>query len=571
MQVDGLPIFNDDTRSSSGQRRAESALFRGAVPIGFPVTGTGMARMQMPPQFAMMRGAGGGMDMSGMVVQVEMSGEDGTPASVQTAGFGNIGDFLSTLMRQDVPPEAQEAPPPTVAATPDAPASSSAPATVAAPQSAGLRAAPAPAACQGPPLGEAPAVGGEDESAEEELATPGVARSSATHNVNSQRDLQEAMSMLAMNLSRDLDRQRSLALSDEERLSETEQISLQYLQQVPELMRNVAPRATASIQSLLANLGHPSPSGSRGGERGPSPAALHPSAATAPVAPAPPEAPPSQLPAAPNDAELDTSALRTPCASEDLPSRALHVPAAAGDDGAAATQTTAVAASAADLSAEAAAGAAGAEVPASAAASTSKRTPKGLSRGLKRRADQRGAAVDAQAASAVPACSSGAGGGAGVASCIQAPGGLGMAAANPLMAMMAATGNGGGGAPPASLSSTAATPAGGADFASMMQSMMPMVSNMLGGGGGGGSPGGGTVPPAAGRGATSTARAVGPQIKRKAADVLRDVLGEKDGKVWADKIKRDQKILAKQHTGGEHSDAYTAGAPPEIDSGGGLF
>ena len=503
MQVDGLPVFNMDTRgrgaATAGSAAAEGAF--GGAPFAFPMHG--MAQMRMPADFPMGGAPGGGtVDMAGMVLQVDMTGDGGQPSGVQTTGFSNMSEMLAGLL--NAPPRGASGP-----------------------QTGGGGRAVAdttPAAARGnTPPAEAPAG---------DTTTPAAAHASPVRHVQSPQDLQQAMSTLAMNLSRDLDRQRSRALSDEERQSETEQLSLQYLQQVPELMRNVAPRATASIQSLLENLGHPSPSVSGAGE------AAAGDRATSPVAL--PSPPPPAARATVSSPPLDAApAEGAPETAASAPSPA---PVAAAEKGA----------SPAGPEKDAAAGrssaeATGAQATTSAGNAAEKRSPKGLARGLKRRPADSKASGSKGASASMPAARPTAG----------AP----TPPSDSLMAMMSAVANSGAAstagprAPPAA-ASAAAAPAGGDGLAGLMQSMMPMMNNMLGGRG-----------PSAG----SARSGPGAQPPRQLSEVLKDVLGPNEGQAWAATVRKDRKAMAQQKKVAAHSAAYTAGAPPRSEGGGGLF
>jgi hypothetical protein len=387
---------------------------------------------------------------------------------------------------------------------------------------------------------------------------------------------------------------------------------------VPDLMQVVAPRAGAHIQSLLVNLGHATPAvppgtgetGGRGARDGiersvASPLTLaQPTAASAtpvvtsapPAADASGAAPPSAeaRSAAASQAEQSAVDAEMHASDEDFQDAEEPTPESQEEKGGEVPPVAKEAPKATDAPAAAAPSAAGRSTEIGSSGQQRPRpmsSPQGLGGGLKRRKNGRSEGRESKAGSdASTRAERGVGGasmGSSIATAVNplqglmaamnaggAPGGGAPAgAANPLQGLMAAMAGG----EPSGAASRAGTgpmvraggaePGGGAGLASLMQSMMPMMNSMLGGGAPG-SPG--RSGPSSGGDVTASGSRAAGQSSKNDADVLKAVLGVKEGKQWAEQIKKDRRAQARLGQNLQHSAAYTAGAAPK-NTGGGLF
>jgi hypothetical protein len=577
VQVEGLPIFTQHTRPEGGGPMGPGAGMFGPVAFGgipgFPIAFGGDDGLS---------GLGGGLGtaVGGMVVELGISGEGTTPTSVRASGFGDVSGVLRTLFdphasapsTQDGPQTANTAPGDVEEATlASSPQQTLEQAPFEAPQ-----ASPTMTPQRDSSRGTAP------------LPAPNAA------NVQSPHDLQHAMATLAMRLSHDLDSHRSHELSDDERQTITERISLQYLQQVPDLMQVVAPRAGAHIQSLLVNLGHaphsPSLSTDAPVERGARDGTER--SVVSPVTLA--------QPSYPSATDLHLAAGATGATASKADAAEEHVVDAemhASDEDFQDAQEAALEPNEEKSNAAASLPVAGIpdEVapmpgPSGQQRPRPKSSPQGLGGGLKRRKNGRPDGGESRLAHASP-------------SALQAPNrnagasmGMGTTAANPLQGLMTAMTAGGlpgatpnpqsaaanplqslmaamtAGGPPSAASGSqiaasaadGAPPVAGDGLASLMQSMMPMMNSMLGGGASGASGRSGTD---SSRELVSSGSRTAGQPSKNGIDVLKAAFGARAGKEWAEKIKKDLKAQARMDKSMQHSAAYTAGASPMHSSG----
>ena len=494
----------------------------------------------------------GSTDVGGMIIQLELPQDGGSVTSIQTTGIGQLGSVLQNMMQEQLAFARERL---RDQASGGAGTGGATVAPAASGTAVGSVGGSAPSAAAADPPSDVPASAAR-------IAQPGPGRgaSSAAAEVA----LPTRVLRLTQQLVSDVRRQQ--ALPQEDRDAEAARLTREYLQQVPDLLRQALPQAAAGVNEFLQR--------AQGSGRDTAPVATSTAttadagAQTLPVVadamsdpipdPIPelvPEAPVAAVaeaaPASSSRAVADDGKVQPPAeVAEQAPGirNAVQQPAAG-----ASTSDGADAGTSSGSQSKA-----GPSLP-------KRPAPKGLAGGLKVRKPR-------SSTGAVPG--PGPASGPPVASAV-APG---------APVMPAAAGGGGGGSPLDALMPLMQSPqmqqmlsspqvqgmaeqmsSGNADLGSLMQSMMPMVSSMLGGGGAGqdglGASGpGGRVSRSAGA-SSSQASSMPPAGSPEMKAVLVQELGAEEAARWQKIIKDDKSLM---HQSGksarQHSSAYAAGS-----------
>ena len=573
-QVQDLPIFNQDpgTAGASGAP---------AMPTGMPLAGIHISSSIVTGDLPFRNvaraegGAAGGAagtagsgaeargmdgmpnpdgttDVGGMIIQLELPQDGGSVTSIQTAGIGQLGSVLQNMMQEQLAFARER--------IRDLGGNDAGAGGAAGPGAPSGATAPGALGTSSADPDDAPAGGAE---------TADMAPSSSDAGSTAALSLPTQVLRLTQQLVSDVRRQQ--ALPEQERAGEAARLTRQYLQQVPDMLRQALPQAAAGVDEFM--------------QRGQGPDAPAPADATAPSAPV--HEAPAATPAAP-----DADPVPDPAPPAGPDAAAAPDPTAVASGSGAAQDKVSAETLAADFKAAMEQFSAGASTSsaASAGASSSARSsqagtsmpkrpePKGLAGGLKPR-KPRSAAPAAAATGATPgsapppssalvpsipapaATAGGAGAGGGGAldmllPLMQSPQMQGMAQQmmqSPQMQGMADQ-----------MSS------GETDLGSLMQSMMPMVSSMFGGAPPGQDQAGSSA--VAGRGTRSAGAGSSQANSMPAAGsaemkaMLVQQLGAEEAARWQKVLKEDKGAMQRAgKSARECSSAYAAGSTRDAE------